>query len=113
MRTLTVGELKAQFSQIIKDVKAGEEIAVAFGKKREVIAYLVPKPERKLGILQGKGKAIFTDDFKMTEEEFLGLGVIFVCIGSPNPQLSLLHNYFGAPLGFILLVNIPKIDSSR
>ncbi len=78
MRTLTVGELKAQFSQIIKDVQAGEEIAVAFGKKREVIAYLVPKPDRKptprkLGILQGKGKAVFADDFKMTEEEFLGL----------------------------------------
>ncbi len=78
MKTLTVGELKAQFSQIIKDVQAGEEIAVAFGKKREVIAYLVPKPNRKpeprkLGILQGKGKAVFASDFKMTEEEFLGL----------------------------------------
>ncbi|WP_373514208.1 type II toxin-antitoxin system Phd/YefM family antitoxin [Persicitalea sp.] len=78
MRTLTVGELKAQFSQVIKDVQAGEEIAVAFGKKKEVVAYLVPKPARKpaprkLGILQGKGKAIFADDFKMTEEEFLGL----------------------------------------
>ena len=78
MRTLTVGELKAQFSQIIRDVQAGEEIAVAFGKKKEVIAYLVPKSDRKsaprkLGILQGKGKAIFAEDFKMTEEEFLGL----------------------------------------
>ena len=78
MRTLTVGELKAQFSQVIKDVQAGEAIAVAFGKKKEVVAYLVPKPDRKLtprklGILQGKGKAIFADDFKMTEEEFLGL----------------------------------------
>lgn len=78
MRTLTVGELKVQFSQVIKDVQAGEEIAVAFGKKKEVIAYLIPKPDRKptprkLGILQGKGEAIFADDFKMTEEEFLGL----------------------------------------
>ncbi len=78
MRTLTVGELKAQFSQIIKDVQAGEEIAVAYGRKKEVVAYLIPKPEhkpvpRKLGILEGKGKVVFTDDFKMTEEEFLGL----------------------------------------
>ena len=78
MRTLTVGELKAQFSQVIKDVQAGEKVAVAFGKKKEVVAYLVPKTDRKpaprkLGILQGKGKVIFADDFKMTEDEFLGL----------------------------------------
>lgn len=78
MRTLTIGELKAQFSQIIKDVQAGEEIAVAYGRRKEVVAYLVPKPDRKplprkLGILRGKGKVTFAKDFKMTEEEFLGL----------------------------------------
>lgn len=77
MKTLTVGELKRRFSEVLKEVQNGEEIAVAFGKK-EIVAYLVPKPDRKpaprkLGILQGKGKAIFAGDFKMTEEEFLGL----------------------------------------
>lgn len=78
MKTLTVGELKSRFSEVLKEVQSGEKIAVAFGKKKEIVAYLVPKPDhkpapRKLGILQGKGKAIFAGDFKMTEEEFLGL----------------------------------------
>ncbi len=78
MKTLTVGELKRRLSEILKEVQNGEEIAVAFGKKKEIVAYLVPKANRKskprkLGILQGKGKAIFAGDFKMTEEEFLGL----------------------------------------
>jgi hypothetical protein len=31
------------------------------------------KKERKLGILEGKFKIKFADDFKMTEEELLGL----------------------------------------
>ncbi len=31
------------------------------------------KKERKLGILDGKVTITFADDFKMTEEEFLGL----------------------------------------
>jgi hypothetical protein len=31
---------------------------------------IVIKPQRQLGILKGKVKVIFSDDFKMTEEEF-------------------------------------------
>jgi antitoxin (DNA-binding transcriptional repressor) of toxin-antitoxin stability system len=78
MKTMTVGELKSHFSEVIQEVKGGEEIAVAFGKKREIVAYLIPKSARKpekrqLGILQGKGKVTFAQDFKMTEEEFLGI----------------------------------------
>ncbi len=78
MKIMTVGDFKTHFSQVIHDVKAGEEIAVAFGKKREIIAYLIPKSsrkptERRLGILQNKGKVTFADGFKMTEEEFLGI----------------------------------------
>ncbi|GAB3960745.1 hypothetical protein GCM10028805_58660 [Spirosoma harenae] len=78
MRTMTVGDLKSRFSEVIQEVKAGEEIAVAFGKKKEIVAYLIPKSARKtekrqLGILAKKGKVTFADDFKMTEEEFLGL----------------------------------------
>ena len=78
MKTMTIGDLKSHFSEVIQEVKAGEEIAVAFGKKREIVAYLIPKSARKpekrqLGILQGKGKVTFGDNFKMTEEEFLGV----------------------------------------
>ncbi len=77
MKTVTIGELKARFSELLKEVQEGEEIEVAFGKKKEVVAYLVPKSykrskPRKLGILQHKGKVRFADDFKITEEEFKG-----------------------------------------
>jgi len=73
---MTVGDLKARFSEVIQEIRAGEEIAVAFGKKREIVAYLIPKSARKpvkrqLGILQDKGKVTFADDFKITAEEFL------------------------------------------
>jgi len=78
MKTMTVGEFKAQFSSVIEQVKKGEEIAVTFGKKKEIVGYFLPKvidskEKRKLGIMEGKAKVTFNDDFKMTEEEFLGL----------------------------------------
>lgn len=77
MTTMTVGEVKTHFSEALSRVAAGEKIAISFGKKKEIKAYLVPKETelkpRKLGILEGKGKVTFKDDYKMTEEEFLGL----------------------------------------
>ena len=77
MKTMTVGEFKTHFSEVIDQVMAGEEIAVTYGKKKEVFGYFVPektkKPKRKLGILEGKIEVIFKPDFKMTTEEFLGL----------------------------------------
>jgi antitoxin (DNA-binding transcriptional repressor) of toxin-antitoxin stability system len=76
MKTMSVGEFKANFSEALKQVLAGEEIGILYGKKKEVVAKLVPKnagkkPKRKLGILEGKGKVKFGKDFKMTEEEFI------------------------------------------
>ncbi|WP_428666211.1 type II toxin-antitoxin system Phd/YefM family antitoxin [Runella sp.] len=78
MKIMTVGDLKTRFSEILQEVQAGEEIAVAFGKKKEIVAYLIPTSARKttkrsLGILANKGKVTFQNDFSMTEEEFLGL----------------------------------------
>ena len=78
MKTMTIGEFKTHFSDVVKKVKAGKKIAVTSGKKKEVVGYFVPEiPEkqekRKLGILEGKASVIFHPDFKMTEEEFLGL----------------------------------------
>ena len=74
---MTVGEFKTHFSDVLEQVKAGEEIAVTYGKKKEVVGYFIPekpqKPKVKLGIMQGKAKFTFSHDFKMTEEEFLGL----------------------------------------
>ena len=77
MKTLTVGEFKANFSEVVEQVKAGEKFAVTRGKKKQVVGYFVPENPQgnkiKLGILQGKATFKFGEDFKMTEEEFLGL----------------------------------------
>ncbi len=79
MKTLPVGEVKAQLSEILEKVKQGESIGILYGKKKRPIAMIVPyldsekKKERKIGILDGKVKVTFADNFKMTEEEFLGL----------------------------------------
>nr|WP_294894920.1 prevent-host-death protein [uncultured Pedobacter sp.] len=78
MKTMTIGEFKTHFSDVVKEVKTGKKIAVTSGKKKEVVGYFVSeipekKEKRKLGILEGKASVIFHPDFKMTEEEFLGL----------------------------------------
>ena len=79
MKTLPVGEVKAQLTEILEKVKQGESFGILYGKKKRTIAMIVPyldtekKKERKIGILDGKVKVTFADNFKMTEEEFLGL----------------------------------------
>lgn len=77
MRTFTVGDFKTRFSEILEWVRSGEKVAIAFGKKKEIVAYLVPKSpaneaKRPLGLLQGKVKVVFQENFKMTEEEMIG-----------------------------------------
>ncbi len=79
MNTLSVGELKAQFSEVLEKVKTGEKIGILYGKKKKLVAMIVPftgieeKKERKLGILEGEYNVTFANDFKMTEEELSGL----------------------------------------
>lgn len=79
MKTLAVGELKAQFSEVLEKVKSGESFGILYGKKKKPIAMIVPykdsveKKERKIGLLEGKVNIQFYDDFKMSEEELLGL----------------------------------------
>lgn len=78
MQVYTVGDLKTNFSQILELVRSGEKIAIAYGKKKQVVAYLVPRVaensgKRPLGLLAGKAKVTFTENFKMTETELLGL----------------------------------------
>ncbi len=76
MITKTVGEFKAKFSEVIKEIKKGNEILISYGKKKEKLAVLVPfdkykQKKRQIGILDGKAFAEFSEDFKMTDEEFL------------------------------------------
>ena len=79
MKRLPVGELKANFSEVLEEVQQGESFEIVYGKKKTPVARIVPidsskrKKKRKLGILDGKIKYIFADDFKMTEDEFLNL----------------------------------------
>jgi prevent-host-death family protein len=80
MKSLPVGELKANFSEVLEEVQNGETIEIVYGKKKKPVARIVPidddkpKGKRKLGLLAGKMKVVFADDFKMTEEEFINLG---------------------------------------
>ncbi|MCP4420882.1 MAG: type II toxin-antitoxin system prevent-host-death family antitoxin [Chloroflexi bacterium] len=77
MKTFAVGEFKAHFSEIIERVRAGDEIIISYGKKKENVAVLIPYAAYKtkkihLGLLQDKTLKI-QDDFKMSEEELLSL----------------------------------------
>lgn len=79
MQQLTVGQFKAQFSQILDKVLQGESIGITYGKSKKKVAALVPynkctvNKRIKLGILEGKASFKIKRGFKMTEEEFLGL----------------------------------------
>jgi len=81
MKTLTVGEFKSKFSEVIDIIRKGGEIAVSFGKMKEKIAVLVPydkyksrrSNKRKLGILESKASFHLKDDFKMTDKDLLSL----------------------------------------
>ena len=75
MKTLPVAEVRTHFSALLKEVELGNEIGIAFGRKKETIAVIVPIEEyrriktRKLGTLEGKVKVDFSDDWSMTDEE--------------------------------------------
>ena len=79
MKTLPVGELKTQFSEVLEKVKKGESFGIVYGKKKKPVAMIVPykdsavKKDRKIGLLDGKVNIIISESFKITEEEFLGL----------------------------------------
>jgi len=77
MQTMTVGELKAHFSEALEKVRKGEQIAISYGKKHEKVAVLIPysrygqQQKRKLGVLKGRASCIIAKDFKITDEDLL------------------------------------------
>ncbi|MFI5137853.1 MAG: type II toxin-antitoxin system Phd/YefM family antitoxin [Sphingobacteriales bacterium] len=77
MKTMSATGFKTHFSDVIAAVKAGETIAVTYGRKKEIIGYFVheipDRPKRKLGILEGKAQITFGPDWEMTTEGFLGI----------------------------------------
>ena len=77
MKSIAVGEFKAQFSSVIKELQEGQPITITYGKKRTKLAVLVPydqyvkSAKRQIGILQGKAKYNIHGDFKLPDEAFL------------------------------------------
>lgn len=75
MQTLTIGELKTGFSEVLKKIRKGQEIVISYGKKREKVAVIIPystyaaSPERTLGLLKGRAECIIHDDFEISEKE--------------------------------------------
>jgi prevent-host-death family protein len=76
MKSYTVGEFKALFAAVLKEVQAGHPIVITYGKKRETLAVLVPydqyvkTTQRQLGVLQDNASYHMHDDCKITDEEF-------------------------------------------
>jgi antitoxin (DNA-binding transcriptional repressor) of toxin-antitoxin stability system len=78
MKTLTVANLKANFSEVLKYIKSGEEVIIEFGKKHEKLAVIIPykkyhNRKRKIGILKGKASFEIDSNFKISDEELLFL----------------------------------------
>ena len=77
MIELPIAEAKAHFSEVLRQVEAGEEVIVTRGTRKEAVAAIIPmakyraKKERKLGSLEGKMSVVFHDDWYMTDEELL------------------------------------------
>ena len=77
MKSIAVGEFKAMFSSVIKELQEGHPITITYGKKRTKLAVLVPYDQyvqaakRQIGVLQGKASFTMHDDFKLTDEAFL------------------------------------------
>jgi prevent-host-death family protein len=75
MQIISVGELKARFSEVLEQVKKGQEIVISFGKQHKKVAVLLPysrfksRSVRKLGGLKGRGSCRIHEDFKLSDEE--------------------------------------------
>lgn len=76
-KQMTVGELKARFSEVLEEVQQGETIEVIYGKAKKPVALITPIPEPKkkervLGLLRHMGPVHIADDFRMSDEELFG-----------------------------------------
>ena len=42
MTTISVGEIKPRFSDVIRQIRKGREFVISFGRKKEKVAMLIP-----------------------------------------------------------------------
>ena len=79
MKTIQSAKAKTHFSSVIKDVEAGNEVGITYGKKKKTVAVIIPyekwkkNQKRQLGTLEGKISVKFASDFSMTDEELINL----------------------------------------
>ncbi|MDR3037325.1 MAG: type II toxin-antitoxin system Phd/YefM family antitoxin [Coriobacteriales bacterium] len=78
MTAMTVGELKANFSEVLTNVQNGEEYQILYGRSKKPVAKIVAIEDealpRRLGPLEGKASFAIGDDFKFKSlDEFFGL----------------------------------------
>lgn len=78
MSVMTIGEVKARFSEVLESVRRGKTVIISYGRKREKVAALVPyrrtaaAKRRPLGLLRGKARLRIAKDFSVTDEQLLG-----------------------------------------
>ena len=75
MESISVGELKSRFSEVLERVQKGEEIIISCGSRKVAVLLpydrYVPKQKRRIGLFKDRGKCVIHNDFKLTEEEML------------------------------------------
>jgi antitoxin (DNA-binding transcriptional repressor) of toxin-antitoxin stability system len=83
MKTMTVGEFKARFSETLDAVREGETIIVFYGRNHRKVAAMVPYSELKapkmrvLDLPKSKGRLKFAQDFALEDEQFLKASSVF------------------------------------
>ena len=77
MDTFSATEVRNKLLSLLKEVESGKEIGITFGRKKQIIAVIVPIDKykkiktRKLGTLEGEAKIYFRENWEITEEELL------------------------------------------
>jgi len=75
MKALTAAEVKTNFSDVLSQVKNGENFKILYGKSKEPVAMIIPieNNQRRIGIMDGKATFNIHGNGKISEEEFLGI----------------------------------------
>jgi antitoxin (DNA-binding transcriptional repressor) of toxin-antitoxin stability system len=76
MKTMTVAEFKARFSEALDEVRKGESIAITYGRSKRTVAVFQPPPKTKkklrpIGLLEGKVAFEIRSGFEMNDSELL------------------------------------------